>query len=128
MSEQAQGEYGYGKTIEPHLINGIIKENKTLSINIVDEGILPQADYSGSVSGAKRDKSSLFGYEAGEAGTPVIKRPPFVMECTVADEYDSPGFENFICKISNTYFLIVFVLFSLAACRREEPSGRMEPE
>lgn len=26
-----------------HFINGIIKENKILSINIVDEGILPQA-------------------------------------------------------------------------------------
>lgn len=25
----------------PHFINGIIRENKTLSINIVDEGILP---------------------------------------------------------------------------------------
>ena len=87
----------------PHFINGIIKENKMLSINIVDEGILPQADYSGSVSGAKTDKSSLFAYEAGEAGTPLIKKSPLVMECTVVDEYDSPGFESFICTISNTY-------------------------
>ncbi len=87
----------------PHFINSIIKENKTLSINIVDEGILPQADYSGSVSGAKTDKSSLFAYETGEAGTPLIKKSPLVMECTVVDEYDSPGFESFICTISNTY-------------------------
>ncbi len=31
-----------------HFINGRIKENGALSINMVDEGILPQADYSGS--------------------------------------------------------------------------------
>lgn len=87
---------------ESHFINSIIKKNKKLSINIVDEGILPQADYSGSVSGAKTDKSSLFGYETGEAGTPVIQKSPLVMECEVVDEYHSPGFESFICTISDT--------------------------
>lgn len=44
----------------PHFINGCIRETKKLSINLVDEGILPQADYAGSVSGAKADKSDLF--------------------------------------------------------------------
>ena len=63
---------------------------------------MPQADYSGSVSGMKTDKSSLFAYETGEEGTPVIKKSPLVKECTVVDEYDSPGFESFICTISNT--------------------------
>lgn len=86
-----------------HFINGVIKENKKLSINIVDEDILPQADYSGSVSGAKTDKSNLFGYEVGETGTPIIMKSPLVMECEVVDEYYSPGFESFICTISNTY-------------------------
>lgn len=47
----------------PHFINGIINERQQLSINIVDEGILPQADYSGSASGRKEDKSELFEYE-----------------------------------------------------------------
>lgn len=50
----------------PHFINGIIKKNQKLSINIVDEGILPQADYSGSVSGAKSDKSALFEFPTYE--------------------------------------------------------------
>lgn len=86
-----------------HFINSVIKDNQKLSINIVDEGILPQADYSGSVSGAKTDKSNLFGYETGETGTPIIKKSPLVMECIVVDEYHSPGFESFICTISNTY-------------------------
>lgn len=57
-----------------HFINEIIKKNNKLSINIVDENILPQADYSGSVSGAKEDKSDLFEYELGENSTPIIKK------------------------------------------------------
>ena len=51
----------------PHFINGRIKETKTLSINLVDEAMLPETDYAGSVSGAKADKSNLFAYELGEA-------------------------------------------------------------
>ncbi len=40
----------------PHFINGKIKETKKLSINIVDEVILPRDDFVGSVSGNKKDK------------------------------------------------------------------------
>lgn len=29
----------------PHFINGIIKQSRKLSINVVDEGILSEADY-----------------------------------------------------------------------------------
>lgn len=86
-----------------HFINDVIKKGQKLSINIVDEGILPQADYAGAVSGAKSDKSGLFEYELGEEGTPIIKKSPLVMECTVIDRYDTPGFESFICTISGTY-------------------------
>ncbi len=87
----------------PHFINGCIKDTKKLSINIVDEGILSQADYSGSVSGAKADKSDLFEYDLGEAGTPIIRKSPLTMECNVADIYNTPGFESFICTIDGTY-------------------------
>ncbi len=87
----------------PHFINGCIKETKKLSINIVDEGILPQADYSGSVSGAKVDKSDIFEYDLGETGTPIIRKSPLTMECSVADVYNTPGFESFICTIDGTY-------------------------
>ena len=52
----------------PHFINQFIKECKKLSINIVDEGFLPEADYVGSVTGAKEDKSAVFAYEMSEAG------------------------------------------------------------
>lgn len=86
-----------------HFINRAIKNTNKLSINIVDENILPEADYSGSVSGAKVDKSNLFEYETGEAGTPIINKSPLTMECTVVDIYNSPNFESFICTIDNTY-------------------------
>lgn len=59
----------------------MIKEQKKLSINIVDEGFLPEADYSGSVSGTNSDKSELFSYELGSAGTPVIDKASLTMEC-----------------------------------------------
>lgn len=87
----------------PHFINKFIKENNSLSINIVDENILALADYSGKVSGSKEDKSNLFEYEIGEGKTPVIKKSPLVMECKVVDIYNTPNFENFICSIENTY-------------------------
>lgn len=87
----------------PHFINHCIKENQKLSINIVDEGLLAQADYSGAVSGAKEDKGELFSYEMGAAGTPIIEKAPLVMECTVEDVYNTKGFESFICTIENTF-------------------------
>ncbi len=86
-----------------HFINGLIKSSQKLSINIVDEGILPQADYAGSVSGTKEDKSQLFSYTVGDGGAPVIESAPLTMECSVEDIYNTPGFENFICTIDNTY-------------------------
>ena len=87
----------------PHFINGVIKNGRSLSINIVDEEILPQVDYAGSVSGAKADKSDLFDYEVGDGGTPMVKKAPLTMECSVVDIYNTPGFESFICTIDNTY-------------------------
>ena len=87
----------------PHFINGIIKQGRKLSINVVDEGILPEADYAGSVSGSKTDKSDLFAYEPGDAGAPVITKAPLSLECSVEDIYNTPGFESFICTIDNTY-------------------------
>lgn len=86
-----------------HFINNIIKKNNKLSVNIVNENMLPEADYSGSVSGNKYNKGRLFDYEIGEGETPVIKKAPLTMECSVVDIYNTPNFENFICTIDNTY-------------------------
>jgi len=86
-----------------HFINHCIQDTKKLTVNLVDEAMLPAADYSGSVSGAKEDKSGLFPYEIGEAGAPVITDSPLSMECSVVDIYNTSNFESFICSIDNTY-------------------------
>ena len=55
---------------KPHYTNQGIKESKALSINIVDEALLPLADRAGCVSGGKEDKSQLFAYSVGESTAP----------------------------------------------------------
>ena len=88
---------------KPHYTNKGIKETKTLSINIVYESMLKQADYVGSVSGSKVDKSNTFEFHIGEGGSPIINNVPVVMECEVEENYETETFDNFICKIANTY-------------------------
>jgi len=88
---------------KPHYTNQGIKASCTLSINIVDETLLPKADYVGCVSGSERDKSEVFQYQIGEAGAPLINAAPVSMSCTVEDIYETEGFESFICKIAATY-------------------------
>ena len=86
-----------------HYTNQGIRKPKRLSVNLVSREMLPEADYVGSVSGATVDKSEVFAYHTGENGMPVIDASPLTMECEVVDIYDTEGFDNFICKIVNTY-------------------------
>lgn len=86
-----------------HFTNQGVKATGKLSINIVDEALLPRADYVGITSGAKVDKAKVFTWHAGETGTPMIDDSPLVMECEVVDNYETDTFDNFICKIANTY-------------------------
>ncbi|CVI67138.1 Flavoredoxin [Clostridiales bacterium CHKCI001] len=86
-----------------HFINSLIKKNQKLSINMVNETMLPEVDYSGAVSGAEEDKSNLFAFDMGNNGTPIITKAPLTMECSVVDIYNTQGFESFICTIDNTY-------------------------
>ncbi len=87
----------------PHFINGCIKTAKKLSINLVDKAMLPEADYIGSVSGNKADKSDVFEFILGDSGTPIATASPLTIECSVVDIYETPNFESFICTIDNTY-------------------------
>ena len=86
-----------------HYTNQGIKENKKLSINIVDEALLAKADRSGCVIGSKEDKSELFDFILADGEVPMIVQAPVVMECSVEDIYETKGFDNFICTIDNTY-------------------------
>lgn len=86
-----------------HYTNQGIRESKKLSINLVSREMLPEADYVGSVSGVSVDKSHVFTYHWGENGTPVIDASPLTMECNVVDIFETDGFDNFICSVTNTY-------------------------
>ena len=86
-----------------HYTNQGIKANRIFSVNMVDEALLPKADYVGSVSGNSVDKSHAFAFHAGDGGAPVIDASPLVMECRVEDNYETDKFDNFICSIVNTY-------------------------
>ena len=88
---------------QQHYTNQFVKRTGKVSINLVNQILLPKADYCGIVSGAKTDKSEVFEYEMGEAGAPVITTSPLAMECTVEDTIVINGFDNFILKIENTY-------------------------
>jgi len=82
-----------------HFTNKGIKDTNSLTVSIVDEPMLKQADYVGCVSGSNTDKSNVFKYTVGNSGAPIIEEAPVVMECTVDEVYKTEGFESFICKI-----------------------------
>lgn len=86
-----------------HFINQFVKKNEVFSINIVDESWLNEADYCGSVSGAKTSKADVFAWTAGDAGTPIIDSAKVSMELKVEDIYEMDVFENFMCSVLNTY-------------------------
>ena len=89
--------------LKRHTSNKPVRESRQFSINLLDEAMLPRADYAGTVSGANEDKSTLFDYTIGDEGMPIINDSPLTMECIVEDIYETETFDNFICKIANTY-------------------------
>lgn len=86
-----------------HYTNMGIRENHTLTVNLVSQDILVKADYVGSVSGYQTDKSKIFSYQILKTGAPVIEKSSVVMECHVEDIYETKGFDNFICTVVATY-------------------------
>ena len=88
-------------------VNGKVNWLLVAHVGIIGHDLImlsmDRADYVGCASGAKADKSDVFVYHLGEAGMPVIDESPLVMECEVVDNYETETFDNFICKITNTY-------------------------
>lgn len=101
------GIIGHGKILvsmkQGHYTSPGIYEQQKLSLNLVSRAMLPKADHAGGVSGAQEDKSQLFAWHMGEAGTPVIDESPLTMELKVEQTFEMDGFDNFICSIANTY-------------------------
>lgn len=89
--------------VHAHYINKGILENKKLSINVVDEAWLKEADRMGTISGNKEDKSGVFAYTVGENGAPLIDDAKISIECEMDGNYELENFDNFICKILATY-------------------------
>lgn len=86
-----------------HYSNKGIKENKVVSVSLVNEAMLTKADYVGIASGAKADKSGVFEYHMGALNVPIIEESPVVMECELVDTYDSKDYDNFILKVVHTH-------------------------
>ena len=62
-----------------HYTNQGVIANKALSINIVTQDWLKEADKSGCMSGAKADKSALFEYTLGETGAPLLYKSKLIL-------------------------------------------------
>lgn len=58
---------------------------KKLSVNVVDESWLSQADRMGTTSGNKTDKSGAFKRTMGENGAPLIDDAKVSIECKAGD-------------------------------------------
>ena len=94
--------------VHAHYINQEIIESKKLSVNIVDEAWLKEADRMGVISGNKEDKSESFAYTIGENGALLIDDAKVSIECEVDGNYERENFDNFVCKIVATYAKKVF--------------------
>ena len=89
--------------VQTHYINKGIRENKKLSVNVVDASWLKAADRMGTVSGTKVDKSEAFSWTMGENSAPLIDDAKVSIECEVDGNYELEHFDHFICRILATY-------------------------
>ena len=80
-----------------------IRAEKKLSVNFLDEALIPRAGYVGIGSGDKVDKSGVCAWSAGALGAPLVDDAPVSMECSLLDIYDANGCYLLICQVENTY-------------------------
>lgn len=83
--------------VKNHYINELIKNTGKVTVNLVSEEMLPEADEAGSVSGRTKDKSGLFEWSEGA----VIDKAPISILCSLEQIVETPGFENMICTIDS---------------------------
>ena len=89
--------------VQAHYINQGIRENKKLSVNVVDASWLKAADRMGTISGSRTDKSEAFAWTMGENGAPLIDDAKVSIECEVDGNYELEHFDHFVCRILATY-------------------------
>lgn len=84
--------------------DAIIKQNKELSVSLVNKEMLVAADYCGIAKGADTDKSNVFAHHFGElSNAPIIDEAPVSMACEVIDSIEVGDFTNYILKPVHTY-------------------------
>lgn len=89
-------------SMKNHYTNAGIRETGVLSVSLADQAMIPKLDLVGSVSGAKGDKSDVFAWTAAANGAPVPNEAPLTLACRVVDDYETDGFDSFICAIDAT--------------------------
>ncbi len=99
--------------IQPHryTLKGIL-ENRTLSVNIPSVSLAREADYTGIVSGADRDKAKDCSFEVfyGKLKTaPMISQCPLNMECSLLHILSSASHAIVIGRIDASYVSGEFV-------------------
>lgn len=89
--------------VKAHHTNKGIRETGKVSVCLVDEGMLREADIAGVLTGNKDDKSGIMPWHPGTSGAPIPDRAPVVMECEVYQNVETEGFDNFILDIRATW-------------------------
>ena len=107
------GDYGilcayplhiYIASVTTHYTNIGIRENGTFSVNIPHSNDLIKADYVGTVSGHKQDKSKVYEYELGDLeNVPLISEYPASLECKVLHSQIIGQNEVFMAKVHTIY-------------------------
>jgi flavin reductase (DIM6/NTAB) family NADH-FMN oxidoreductase RutF len=81
-----------------------IRGNGTFSVNMAGEDQAVVTDYTGLVSGAEKDKGSLFKVFYGELeNAPMIEEFRINMECRVTQVLENPTHEVFVAEVVQTY-------------------------
>lgn len=89
--------------MKAHYTNKGIRETGKVSVSLIGEDMLDEADVAGSFSGNDTDKSQAVAWKSGETGAPVPEKAVLTMECEVVDNYETEKFDNFILKIVATW-------------------------
>ena len=86
------------------LTKDLIRKNKVFSANLVNETLLPLADYLGHKDGYDSEKMNIpIEVEKGSVlNVPILKESPWVFELEVTQSIALDDSEVFICKVRNT--------------------------
>lgn len=81
----------------------MLKISSFISVNVVDESWLCEADFCGMVSGKNVDKAKVIKYQLDEEyKVPIINLSKVSMVCEVVDDYQTQIHHQWMVKISKT--------------------------